>query len=353
MRATTKIVAFILTASLAGATVAAPGGNGKGKGGNDGGGGGDPPTADFVPRIAYFSEGRKAKDLRLSNRAGDQACLVMQSANGSPTLRGFSFDAANRKLAYSVGESGIYLTSWGAQGPCFVESAANITHESFRIRGFGEGVHPEVMDFSPLGKKLVWTEPNQAYTGPGSEHRILLYDLETKAVSELPLIEWQISGIRFSPDFETSRELFFVGGPLDLSQGAYASLFAVNIDDVVSAATDSDPASDPDTIPDKIYDGINVSFDLFIGVTNPDGQGAAKVTFTDNNTKQIYQVPIGGGSIVTFAGGEGTYSCDNTEIIHAFESSRSRRETRVTQADGSSSERWSRDELRWLDWLCP
>lgn len=328
-----------MCAAVSTTTVAAPP---EGKGGGRGGGGGDdPPAEPFAPSIAYFEESRKSKDLKLANRAGDQACLVVRSGSGSPKLQAFEYHAATKMLAYSIGNTGIFLASWGSD-PCTIG-------EGTLIRG---QVAPGSMDFSPDGQYLVWREPDENYTGFGTAARIIIYDLSAGTTSEVSLKawggvrpewgvngEWGLSQVHFSPDFATSNELIFVGGSLDGRFGEYDSLFAYDIDET--------------SVPRKLLDGASIGFDFVLSVTNPGGTGQAKVAFTNNNNGQVIQLPINGGATSSFAGYEPEYSCDNSELIHRKDASSRKNEIRITSADGSSTETWSKASLRFFDWFCP
>lgn len=345
----TRVISFSGAMALAmgmAASAAPPvgkgGGKDKGGGGDDGSG--DPPAETFVPEIAYFEEDRKGKDLKLANRAGDAACVVLQSSSGSPKLRGFEFHAPSKLLAYSIDDTGIFLASW-SDDPCFVGGEIQIRAQ----------VAPESLDFSPDGKFLVWRENVDDWTGLGTAAKIFIFDVtspnsEPTEVSleawggERP--EWGVNGewgissqVRFSPDFATSNELIFAGASLDGRFGEYDSLFAYNIDET--------------TIPRKLLDGANVLFDWVLSVTNPSGQGAAKVAFTNNNTGEIIQIPINGGLATTFSAyGEPEYSCDNFEIIHRSGSGR-KLNIEITGVDGTPIETWSKADLRFFDWFCP
>lgn len=333
--------AALLAACGAAALVAAPP---EGKGGGKGGGGGeDPPAEPFVPAIAYFDSTSTAKQLRLANRAGDQACMVVETPDGGPKLRGFTYHAASKQLAYSISETGIYVTSWGSD-PCKVDAPT-------QVRALSGGDHPEVMDFSPDGRYVVWTEPIHEYTGFGSPYLIYIYDTQEATVFEVSLLqwggvreewgvdrEWSVGGIRFSPDFATSNELIFVGGPLDGSQGAYTSLFRYDI------SGNSPPL--------KIYDGAGMSFDQFISVTNPEGEGSHRVAFTDNETKILVQVTLAGDEVIRFDAREPAYSCDNTEIIYQAFLRKNRNSWFIADVDGTNAERWS-SAGSWFDWFCP
>lgn len=342
MRASKVLSSVAIALTMGVAVSAAPPegkGGGKDKGGGDGGG--DPPAL-FVPAIAYFEEGRKSKDLKVANRAGDQACLVLSSSSGSPKLRGFEFDPSSSLLAYSIDNTGVFLASWGGD-PCTIGQGTLIRSQ----------VAPENLDFSPDGRYLVWREPVDDWTGFGSAAKIFIYDVTApdSEPTEVSLEdwggprpewgvngEWSVSNVRFSPDFVATNELIFVGGSLDGRFGEYASLFAYNINENYE--------------PRKLLDGSNISFDYVFGVTHPNGAGDAKVAILNNNNGRILQVPINGGTASSFVGGEPEYGCDNAELIHRTQSGR-KFEIRITSADGSASELWSRADLRFFDWLCP
>lgn len=310
------------------------------KNGNGGGGGGDPPDPVFTPAIAYLEVGRKSKDLKLSNRAGDAACLVVSTPLSGARLSGFEFHAAEKVLAYSIGGQGIFLASWD-DDPCTITNVIPIR----------AGVAPESMDFSPDGRHLVWRETTEGYTGFGTAAQIFTYDRSSGLTSEVSLEdwggvrpewgvdrEWGLFQVHFSPDFENSNELIFVGGALDGSLGVYQSLFAYDM-------SEGSP-------PRKLLDGSGLSFDYVMSVTNPGGQGEAKVAFTDNDTSNIVQLAINDGGSTVFSGYEPEYSCDNSEIIHRTGSGR-RTEVRITSTDGGASETWSKADLRFFDWFCP
>jgi hypothetical protein len=316
---------FVMTLAVGAASAAPP----EGKGGGKGGGGNNPPVEPFVPAIAYLQDGRKTRDLRLANRAGDQACLVLQTNTGSPKLRSFVFDAANKRLAYSLSEEGVYLTNW-IDDPCEVG-------QPIEIRQLEAGDHPEFMDFSPQGGFVAWTEPDpnieDAYT-------IVMHEIGGGNTT-LALTGWRVGGLRFSPDFESSGELLFTGSAIDLSLGwgAYNSIFAYSTQTQAIR---------------KVLDGASFYLDPFLTVTNPQAVGPAKVAFTDLDTKDLLQVRLSDGQVVeTFPGYEAAYSCDNTELIHRGRGKGTKLFVYLTKADGSSSEFWSKSELRWFDWFCP
>lgn len=337
MRAKGIFVTLFVTANLAGAAFALAQGNGNGNGkGNGGGGGGDEePPAAFEPAIAYFDDGRKYKDIRLANRAGDQACLVLRSNQGQQELRGFSFDAANSQLAYSIDETGIYIASW-SDNPCEITG-------STEIHPLSAGNFPEFLDFSPSGQFLTWT----AYDNPNiGDVRIWIYDASTGISRDLPLSGWVILGLRFSPEFPDSGELFFVGGDSSSPAGTQFSLFAYDVNAPVASG------SNPRLVFDATPSGS--SLDSFLAVTNPVGSEAPRVAVSQNG--EIQQLDLSGQAVPDaegIPGSEPVYSCDNTELVHNYQESWSRRETRITPANGGAYERWSRDELRWLDWICP
>ena len=79
----TAAIALVLGVAASAAPPEGKGG-GKDKGGGDGGG--DPP-AEFVPAIAYKVETNKYEDIRLSNVAGDQSCLVLRVNKDNPAGR--------------------------------------------------------------------------------------------------------------------------------------------------------------------------------------------------------------------------------------------------------------------------
>lgn len=334
--ATTMLCCIALgsTAILA----APPEGKGGGKGGGGGGGGEDPPAQPFVPAIAYFQETRKSKDLRLANRAGDQACLVLQSASGEPKLRGFAYHAASNKLAYSTDGLGIRIATWGSD-PCSVTSGPVIPQTG----------NPEFMHFSPDGSLLAWSEGDPDYTGFGSAYIIVIYDLSSGARTEFDLKqwggtrpewgvdgEWSAGNVHFSPDFDSSNEIVFSGGPLDGSQGAYNSLFVFNLDG--------------SSAPQKFYDGAG-GMDSIMSVTRPSGAGVARMAISQGEIRQI--VIDDGSQGPSFDGTEPSYSCDNSEIIHRFATGKwNKYEIRITSSDGSSTETWSKANLRFFDWFC-
>lgn len=310
-----------------------------GKGGSKGGGGEDPPPEPFSPAIAYFEQGRQSKDLKLANRNGDQACLVMRSQSGAPTLRGFVYHAASKVLAYSIDNSGIFLATWDTD-PCLVGSGQLIRPSA----------NPEFMDFSPDGKYLTWTEPVDGYSGFGSAAEIFIYNLESGTLSGVPLDawggtrpewgvdgEWGIGPVLFSPDFLSSNELVFRGAPLDGSAGEYDSLFAYNIDGT--------------TAPRKFFDGAGGGIDVVMSVSNPQGAGDARVAIRKG---PIRQIAISDGSQgPSFDGYEPAYSCDNSELIHRTSPSSGKYQIQITSADGTSTETWSKANLRFFDWFCP
>ncbi|MBY6014377.1 hypothetical protein KUV75_05620 [Qipengyuania gaetbuli] len=333
--------AAVLAACGAAALVAAPP-EGKG-GGNGGGGGEDPPAEPFAPAIAYFDSTKTAKQLRLANRAGDQACMVVETPNGGPTLRGFTYHAASKRLAYSIGETGIYVTSWGSD-PCKVDTPT-------RVRTLSGGDHPEVMDFSPDGRYVIWTEPIHEYTGFGSPYLIYIYDFDQDVFFPVPLDqwggekvdwgvdgEWGTSGIRFSPDFATSNEVIFIGAPLDGSAGLYDSVFAYDISG--------------DTPPRLIYDGENLSIEQFVSVTNPEGQGEAQIVLADRNSGELIQLTLDGTEVRRFGGSEPAYSCDNSEILYQYSAGKRRNSWFIASVDGTNAELWSTSG-RYFDWFCP
>nr|WP_298895367.1 hypothetical protein [uncultured Altererythrobacter sp.] len=336
MRTAKTLTAISLATILAiSASAAPPEGKGGGKGGGNNGGE-DPPTDPFVPAIAYFEEGRKSKNLKLANRAGDQACMISDQQG----LRGFEYHASSKVLAYSVSGIGVFLTSWG-DDPCTVGNGTLIRNQAA----------PENLDFSPYGRYLVWREPVEDYSGFGTAARIMLYDLSDGSVSEVSLEawggvrpewgvngEWGVSNIRFSPDFATTNEIIFVGGSLDGRFGEYDSLYTYSIDGA--------------NAPKKLLDGASISFDFVFSVTSPAGSGVSKVAFRNNNNGQVVQLPINGGAASSFAGYEPDYSCDNSELIHRKDASSRKNEVRITSADGGSTETWSKASLRFFDWFC-
>lgn len=340
---------FLSTAALALAvavSAAPPEGKGGGNGGGGGDGGEDPPAETFVPAIAYFEDGRKNKDLRLANRAGDQSCLVMRTAQGADELRGFVYHAGSKTLAYSRDNLGIYLTTWG-NNPCTVSDGTLIR----------SGPNPEFMDFSPDGRLLTWSEGDPNYTGFGSANIVFVYYVaDVGEISAGTLVqfdlkqwggsqpEWGVNGewsasFRFTPDFATSNEVVVSGAPLDGSQGAYVSLFKYDLDET--------------SAPTLLLDGADIAFDAVVTITNPGGDGSARYAFTNNNTGDVLQVRLSDGGVVgSFTGYEPAYSCDNSELIHRSGSGR-KVETRITSADGTSTETWSNGNLRFFDWFCP
>lgn len=318
------------------AFAAPPEGKGGGKGGGGGDSGGDPPPETFVPAIAYFEEGRKSKDLKLANRSGDVACLVASTPTGSPKLRGFAYDAANKHLAYSVSETAIYVVGWDLD-PCDVGTPIHTIPLS-------SGNHIETMDFSPNGNLLVWREEDYDYAGPATAGIIHIYDLGTRSVRELPLRGWAAGEPRFSPDFARSNEVIFVGGGADGSLGTYASLYAYKIDSGVS----------PGTNPRKLLDGAPYNFDHIYSVSNQGGIGDPSVVLGNHLTGELLKVSIDTGSVAAIAdGNEPAYSCDNSELIYRYGTGGRRSEVRITSADGSSTEVWSKADLRFFDWFCP
>ena len=328
--------ALLMCAAVSTTTIAAPP---EGKGGGKGGGGGDdPPAEPFMPSIAYLEEGRKSIDLKLANRAGDQACLVLRSESGA-RIRGFVYHAASKVLAYSIPNIGIQLATW-VDDPCVVGAGTLI----------GSGGDTSYMDFSPDGNLLAWTEPDPGYTGFGTSSLVFVYDVGNGTLTQLDLEqwggdrpewgvygEWSTGSVRFSPDFSTTNELLFSGGPLDGSQGAYNSLFAYNIDE-----------TEP---PRKYYDGAGDGIDSVMSVTNPTGTAEARIAITQGPVRQI---AISDGSEgPTFDGYEPAYSCDNSELVHRFRTNGGKYEIRITSADGGSTETWSKGKLRFFDWFCP
>lgn len=319
-------ISFVAAIGLAGAALAAPGGNGNGKGNGGNDGGGDDPSTTVEPAIAYFVRGRDYKDIRLANRAGDEACLVLRNN----ALRGFAFHGASNQLAYSLDDTGIYIASW-TDDPCDIGSATE-------VRPLVEGNYPEYLDFSPDGQFLAWTE----YNAPDIyDIKIWIHDADGGA-RPLPLSGWTILGIRFSPNFSQSGEIFFVGGDNSSPAGTQWSLFAYNI-------------NDPGSYPRTVYDAtpLGSSLDGFVGVTNPIGNQSARVAVSIDG--EIRQLSLGGQPVqgtLAIPGFEPVYSCDNTEMVHVYRGDRRKRETRITSVDGSTFEQWSRDELRWLDWFC-
>lgn len=329
--------AVILAACGAATLVAAPP---EGKGG----GGEDPPAEPFVPAIAYFEELKTSKQLRLANRAGDQACMVLETPDGSPKLRGFTYHAATKRLAYSISETGIFVTSWNGD-PCKVNAPA-------RVRELSSGDHPEVMDFSPDGRYVAWTEPIHEYDGFGSAYLIYMYDFDQNVFFPVPLHqwggrkeewgvdgEWATSGIRFSPDFATSNELIFIGAPLDGSAGPYESIFAYDIGG--------------STPPRLVYDGANLSIEQFVSVTNPEGQGEARIILADRNSGELIQLGLDGTEVRRFTGSEPAFSCDNTEILYKASAGKRRSGWYIAKVDASGAELWSSGSVRWFDWFCP
>lgn len=334
----TAAIALVLGAAV---SAAPPEGKGGGKGGGNGGDD-EPPAEAFLPAIAYFEQSRKSKDLKLTNRAGDVACVVKQSGTSSAVLRGFVYDAANKMLAYSIGSRGIFLTTWD-EDPCVVGDGTLIHSQA----------SPEFMDFSPDGNYLVWRETVQDYSGFGTASEIFFYDLSSGTVSNISLDahggsrpewgvngEWAVSNVQFSPDFDPSNEdspdeLIFRGAPLDGSLGEYESLFSYNIDG--------------QSAPRKFYDGGGDYIDIVMSVTNPTGGDEARIAITKGHVRQI--AISNGAEGPTFDGYEPAYSCDNSEIIHR--SGTGKADIRITAADGSSTETWSKANLRFFDWFCP
>lgn len=316
----------------------------EGKGGGKGGGGGDeePPAEPFAPAIAYFEDGRKYKDLRLANRAGDQACLVLRTAQGDDELRGFVYHARTKMLAYSRDNQGIYLASWG-DDPCTVGDGTLIR----------SGPNPEFMDFSPDGSLLTWAEGDPDYTGFGSANIVFIYEVATGVLTQFDLkqwggsrSDWGVNGewsasFRFTPDFATSNEVVVSGGPLDGSKGAYVSLFKYNLDELAA--------------PTLLLDGADIAFDAVVTITNPGGEGSARYAFTNNNTGDVLQVRLSDGGVVgSFKGYEPAFSCDNSEIIHQSSGGKGGKSAiSITSADGSSSTVWSSGNYRFFDWFCP
>ncbi|MCT2560230.1 hypothetical protein N0B51_14700 [Tsuneonella sp. YG55] len=338
---------FFAGAAIAVATAAIaapPAEKGGGKGGS-----GDPPAA-FEPAIGYKFSGRNYTDIRLANRAGDQACTVLRLPDGSPSLRGFVFDGANGRLAYGLEGDVIYLATltYEASNPsCPVALAKNtVAITPLTV------ADPETLDFSPRGDHLVWSEPNKAYTGYGSAFDIVVFDIGAGEHTRIPLEkwgttnpdwgvtnEWVATSTRFSPDFDNSGEIIFSGAPLSGVLGAYNSLFAVNVDG--------------QTEPRLIVNGASMQVDAIVTVTSPGGSGAHKVAFTDNNTGKVRQHRISdGGLVASFSGDEPAYSCDNSELIHSAKGKGGKPSIYITAADGSSSETWSSGGPRFFDWFC-
>ncbi|WP_265529620.1 hypothetical protein [Sphingomicrobium marinum] len=320
--------------------------NGKGNGKGNGGGGSEPPAA-FEPAIGYRYEGRGFTDIRLANRAGDQACTVLRFEDGGPRLRGFGLDAANMRLAYGLGNDAIYLATltYVGENPCPVA-----LEEDTELIGPTSSNSFDFIDFSPDGALATWTESDEDYTGLGSSGIIAIYDLETGETTHLTLEqwhneprpewgtngEWAVGSIRFSPDFAATNEIIFSGAPLNGYQGAYNSIWAYNINEMAA--------------PRKIYDGAGIWIDAIVTVTNPQGMGEHRVAFTDNDTGNMLQVRVSDGvPVETFPASEPAYSCDNSELIH----NGGRRKIYITSADGTSSQRWGGSGMRFFDWFCP
>lgn len=340
-------IAAILCLSLFSAPAAAQNGKGNGRGN---GGGNDGPPAAFEPAVAYQYSGKNYTDIRLANRAGDQACTVLRVDSGEPNLRGFELDAANMRLAYGLGGNAIFLATltYVGEDPCPVALAENT-----ELIGPTSSANPEDLDFSPGGALLAWVENNEDYTGLGTSTIIVIYDLETREATPVSLEqwyneprpewgtngEWATGSIRFSPDFETTNEIIFSGGPLNGSQGAYNSIWAYNINEL--------------TAPRKIYDGGGISIDSVVTVTNPQGLGDHRVAFTDNNTGNTLQVRVSDGFVVdSFLAYEPAYSCDNSELIHGASGRGRKTNVYITSVDGTSSERWGGSDMRFFNWFC-
>lgn len=319
---------LLFTAASTLAFAAPPPGKGGGKGGGDGGGG-DPP-ADFVPAIAYKLETKKYEDIRLANVEGDQSCLVLRinKDNAAGRLRGFTYSASAKRLAYGL-NGDLYLATWG-DDPCEIETSpvplvpALPTHS--------DRADVANLDFSPDGSKLVWALNSE--TDDGTRDLVLL-DIDAGSPPERIETGFNVFVPRFSPEFASSREIFFTGD--DPSNVRVVGAYHVD--------TGSARVAVPST----------GNLDSSLAVSNPGAPGFVRIAVRDNDNELLQQYDAQGNPAEpTFAARDANlaYSCDNSMIVYRFSVNWKNVDIYLGSRDGTSSQIWSSEDLRDPEWLC-
>lgn len=330
MRTTRKTSIALFSIMIGSIAFAAPPeGKGGGKGGG-GGGGEDPPAETFVPAIAYKVETAKYEDIRLSNVEGDQSCLVMriQKSNAAGRLRGFTYSASRKRLAYGLNND-LYLATW-SDDPCNIQIGSSPLVPG--LPTYGTRADISNVDFSPDGSKLVWALNSQTDDGTRD---IVVLDIDGGTPPERIETGFNVFDPSFSPDFADSREIFFTG---DNSVGIRV-VGAYNLD--TGATRTVVPSSG--------------NLDSSMAVSNPDPSGFVRIAVRDNNSELLQQYNAQGNpseAPISARDANLAYSCDNSLILYRFSVNWKNVDVYLGSRDGTSAQIWSSEDLRDPEWLC-
>ena len=322
----TAAIALVLGVAASAAPPEGKGG-GKDKGGGDGGG--DPP-AEFVPAIAYKVETNKYEDIRLSNVAGDQSCLVLRVNKDNPAgrLRGFAFSASKKRLAYGLNND-LYLATW-TDDPCVVQT--NSAPLVAGLPAYSARNDVSNIDFSPDGSKLVWALNSETDDGTRD---IVVLDIDAGTSPQRIETGFNVFDPNFSPNFGTSREVFFTGDN------------AVGIR--VVGAYNLDTGATRTVVPSS------VNLDSAMAVSNPDPSGFVRIAVRDNDSGLLQQHNEQGALAETSISARDAnlaYSCDNSLILYRFSVNWRNVDVYLGSRDGTSAQIWSSEDLRDPEWLC-
>lgn len=329
-----RILRLLPTATIAlamafAASAAPPEGKGGGKGNGGGDGGGDPP-AEFVPAIAYKVETNKYEDIRLSNVEGDQSCLVLRvnKDNAAGRLRGFAFSGSKKRLAYGLNND-LYLATWG-DDPCAVQTSA--TPLVAGLPTYSSRADVSNIDFSPDGSKLVWALNSETDDGTRD---IVVLDIDAGNAPMRIETGFNVFDPNFSPNFETSREVFFTG---DNGLGTRV-VGGYNLD--TGATRTVVPSSG--------------NLDSAMAVSNPDPSGFVRIAVRDNDSGWLQQHDEQGTlaeALISARDANLAYSCDNSLILYRFSVNWRNVDVYIGSREGTSAQIWSSEDLRDPEWLC-
>lgn len=275
-----------------------------------------PTTANFQPEIIYSYASGNYTDLRLANRAGDQAILVHRSTTGLG-LFDASIEGPNR-IAYREG-LGLFVRTWSSN-PVTVSAPQPI------YSGPGS---PEGVDFSPDGGEL-------AFATLGTNSQIFIYNFAQGELTSV-LNSYSVILVRWDP---VDRVLYFSGSP-KLSGSPYSL-----------RKLDLRLADLPETPEDE---RVTALFPASGGLVDFD-VSRAPVTNAETRLLVHVQSEIGlwrtDGSFdrKVADGSNAHFNCRNDAIIHRAFATR-RPPTRITHLSGGF-ETWSTDSnISRTDWI--
>ncbi len=331
MRKPTYLLAPIVTLAFAIAAYAAPPeGKGGGKGGGGGNGGGEDPPSEFVPAIAYKVESKKYEDIRLANVEGDQSCLVLRinKSNAAGRLRGFTYSASRKRLAYGL-DGDLYLATW-TDDPCSVQTSSSPLLPA--LPTYSERADISNIDFSPDGSKLVWALNSQT---DDTTRDIVVLDIDAGTSPQRIETGFNVFDPSFSPNFADSGEVFFTG---DNSVGIR-----------VVGAYNLNTGNTRTVVPSS------GNLDSSMAVSNPASSGFVRIAVRDNDSGFLQQHDDQGAlaeSLISARDANLAYSCDNTQILYRFSVNWKNVDVYIGARDGTSAQIWSSDDLRDPEWLC-